>query len=173
MFKIAVILACFSSAFIFAADHPMIVSHTDITPRLMNFILFIILLWFLVADKFKVILKDRREGILKQLEDAQSQSEDSKERLKKAQLKLQEAKTHAEEIVITTQKEVQIMAEHINAKTKEQIEHIAKANQEAEDFEYKAFEKAIIAEILQEAFNSKEMELDISDYLNILDRKVA
>ncbi|PAF50286.1 hypothetical protein BKH43_05135 [Helicobacter sp. 13S00401-1] len=173
MLKLTVIFAFFSSAFIFAADHPMVVSHTDITPRLMNFILFIILLWFLVADKFKVVLKERSEGILKQLDDAQKQSEISKEKLKKAQIKLQEAKVHAEDIVATTRKEVQVMAEHINAKAREQIAHLAKANEEAEDFEYKAFEKAIITEILQEAFSSKEMDLDIADYLNILDRKVA
>lgn len=153
--------------------HAMDISKTDIIERLINFVIFVALMWYLLADKLRSMLHERSQSIANKLSQTQTKVRESREKKEKAQQRLQEAKEQAKEIIDTAKKEAHVSVLHIEDKTKEQIASLIRANDEAMDFQEKILQKQLVAEVLQEIFTSSALNLEAQDYVGILEKKVV
>lgn len=161
------------SSILFASQDGVVdISKTDIFERLVNFIIFVILLWYLVADKLKAILSARSINIANKLSESQIKTKEARSKKEKAKIQLEEAKQRAKEIVEAAKKEALVSEKEIEEKTKEQILYIAKNNENSMKFQAKIFQKEIVQEILQEILYSNKIHLTSNDYINILEKKV-
>ncbi len=155
-----------------SGNHVVDISKTDIIERLINFVIFVALMWYLLANKFKEILSARSKEISERLSQTQSKVREVKEKKERALQHLREAKEKATEISNTAKKEASISVFQIEEKTKEHISNLIKANDEAMEFQEKLLQKQLISEVLQEIFSSQSLNLDTNDYVSILEKKV-
>lgn len=153
--------------------HVMDISKTDIVERLINFAIFVALMWYLLADRIKSVLNERKEGIANKLSQTQTKVFESRSKKEKAQQRLKEAHEQAAEILNIAKKEAHASVLRIEEKTKEQIAGLLKANEEAMDFQERMLQKQLVSEVLQEVFTSSAMKLETQDYVNILEKKVV
>lgn len=154
-------------------DNVIDISKTDIFERLVNFILFILLLWYLIADKLKAILSARSRDIANQLSESQSRIKEARNKKEQAQLHLTEARQKAKEILETARKEALIFEREIEEKTKEQITYLVKNNEESMQFQARMLQKEIIKEVLEEMLSSENIQTTSNDYINILEKRIA
>lgn len=163
-----------TSGILLASPHESLdVSNTDIIERLINFIIFVALLWYLVANKLKAILKQRSDDIASKHTLAQDRIKISHQNKAQALERLKVAKQKAQDIISTAKKEAYIISSQIDENTKEQIQHIIKSTDEAMTLEYRALQKKIVANILKETFESKSLALSSKDYVNIINKRVS
>ena len=153
--------------------HVMDISKTDIISRLANFIIFVILMWYLLTDKLKSILKQRSQDIANKLSQTQIKVRESRDKKEMAQQRLQEAREQAKEILDTAKKEARVSVLRIEDKTREQIANLLRANEEAMEFQEKMLQKQLVSEILQEIFASSKLKLETQDYFEILEKRVV
>lgn len=157
-----------------ANEHHVIdISKTDILERTINFVIFVALMWYLVAGRLKAILKERSDGISLRLSQTQTKVREARDKKEKSQQRLKHAHDQAAEIIKIAKQEAAISVKHIEDKTKEQIASLIKANKDAMEFQEKQIQKQIVSEVLQEAFSSPKFRLETQDYVNILEKKVA
>ncbi|PAF52734.1 F0F1 ATP synthase subunit B [Helicobacter sp. 13S00477-4] len=160
----------FGASFLFGADINL--SDTDIVERVINFVIFIAIIWYLLADKLKKLFSDRRESIAKKLDEVQEKLKIANKTKEQALQKLEEAKEKAIDIVAIAKKEAYLIVQKIDEQSKVDIENLIKNNEILMDFEQKKMEKEVIQDILFELF-SQEASFENSDYLNILNKKVS
>jgi len=72
---------------------------TDMVQRTVNFIIFAVILWYLLADKIKAFLANRTLSIQAELDKVQETLKASQDKVTDAQKKLEEAKKLSSEIV--------------------------------------------------------------------------
>lgn len=173
IFTTLLCLGLFGIAYASGEAHAMDISKTDIIERLINFIIFVALMWYLLADKLKSMLHERSQLIANKLSQTQTKVRESREKKERAQQRLQEAKEQAKEILDTAKKEAHASVLRIEDKTKEQIANLLRANEEAMEFQEKMLQKQLVAEVLQEIFASPALKLEAQDYVGILEKKVV
>ncbi|WP_180675671.1 F0F1 ATP synthase subunit B [Helicobacter sp. 11S03491-1] len=166
-----IVLLLFCTSCLFAQE--VNISDTDIVERVINFVIFLAILWYFVADKLKQIFVSRREGIAKKLNEVQDKFKNAKKEKEQALRKLEEAKEKASDMLAIAKKEAYLIAQKIDEQSKSDIEHLIKNNEILMDFEQKKMEKQVVDEILSELFKTKTSSLEISDYIHILNKKVA
>ncbi|RDU63449.1 hypothetical protein CQA53_08490 [Helicobacter didelphidarum] len=158
---------------LYASEHVMDISKTDIFQRTINFAIFVGIMWYLVADKLKAMLQQRTRAISEKLTQAQAKVKESREKKEKAQQRLKNAYDQVPEIIKSAKQEANIAVQNIEEKTKDHIVNLIKANEEAMEFQKKLFQKQIVEEILHEIFVSPTLKLETQDYVGILEKKVA
>lgn len=170
---IAVIIGFFMPVILLGAGGEQNIAETDIVERAINFIIFFSLLYYLVADKVRNFLKQRKLDIANELEKVQIKLKESKKLKDDAEVKVEEAKKIAEDIVQTAKKESFMIAQKIEESTKNDIEILVKSYNENIEFEKRKSEKAVVSEILSDLFDSSVLDLSQSNYTDIVSKKVA
>ena len=159
---------------------PMLVSaaevsieNSDFVMRSVNFVIFVALLWWLVAKHIKNALKSRQESISAQLNAVQDKLADSRAKKEIALKELEKSKKLAKEIIANAKKEAVILVESIATQCKNDAESLRKAHAERLNFEQKRAKQAIIAEVLDELLSDKNIALDKNAFVEILTKRVA
>ncbi|PAF49902.1 hypothetical protein BKH41_00955 [Helicobacter sp. 12S02232-10] len=166
-----ILFLLFSVSFLFGAD--VNISDTDIVERVINFVIFVAILWYLTADKLRELFANRKEKISKKLDEVQDKLKTAKKAKEQALRRLEEAKEKASDMVITAKKEAYLVMQKIDGQFKIDIENIIKNNDILMDFEQKKMEREVVEEVLSELFKTKIASFETSDYINILNKKVA
>jgi len=83
--------------------------HTDLAPRIFNFVLLAGLLYYLLATPLKNFLKSRSDSIAKELEEIEAKREASRDAKIKAQQDLESAKLKAVDIVSDAKAELALI----------------------------------------------------------------
>ncbi len=156
--------------FLFASD--VNIADSDIIERTINFIIFIVILWYLFANKIKESLKDRQRNIADQLNAVQDKLSQSMAKKEEAYRLLEESKQKAKEIVLNAKKEAEIIADNINKQCNIDIAIINKNHQERISFEHKKIKKMIINDVIDELLLNN-INLSKNDYIDILLKRVA
>jgi F-type H+-transporting ATPase subunit b len=87
--KLKVLIALiFSSGILYASED----TQTDIVPRVVNFLIFASIIYYLLADKIKEFFKNRKDEISAKLESVQVKVKESKKRREDSAIKVEEAK---------------------------------------------------------------------------------
>ena len=143
-------------------------SRTDFMPRLVNFLIFVILMYILLKKPIGGIFKERRENIKNQFESIQEELLKLQEEKEKMIKKQEETKQFIEELYSVTKEEIKKIESHFHMKIKREIELIFKNLENDKKIIEQDAKKEIIEKVLDELFLLDEIRLNTSDIINLL-----
>lgn len=149
------------------------ISQTDFIERVINFVMFIALLYYFGADKFKALLNNRKESIVSRLSEIQNRVQEAKKIKESAQKQLSDAKKQAENMVSNAMKESKLIANKFEEQYEIDSKTLEKNAESLMAFEERKAQIEVTESILNDLFNSNEAKLSNEDYVKILNRKVA
>ncbi len=147
--------------------------HTDITPRVFNFVLLVGLLYYLLAGPIKEFLKSRTESIAGELEEIEAARQASKDAKVKAESDLEKAKVKAKEIVSDAQAELSLIEKNIQSRAEEELAILEKSFHEKCEIEQRKMVKETTSNVLSESIEASDIPLDASKIVNIVTKEVA
>ena len=158
---------------LFANEHTAhaTISDSDFIPRLVNFIIFAGILWYLLADKIKTFYSDRSNAIASRFEEVENKLKESKLEKEALKAQVEEAHKKAEEIIKTAQKEVDIIKNQTLEVAKNEISML---NRQFEDF--KTYEEAKVKKEVVESYLkdlTKDIHLSSEEVATIVTKKVG
>ena len=146
---------------------------TDIVERLINFLIFVAILYYLIADKAKAFFNDRKKGIADELEKVQTKLRDSKKERDEAEQAVEQSKKIAEDLIATAKKEAYLISQKVEEGSKHEIENIVKQYEDLAELLRKKSQKEITKDVLEELMSSEALSIDKSGYGNIVLKRVA
>ena len=153
--------------FLFASEG----GETDIVARVINFLIFIAILWYLIAGKVINFFKERKEKIAKNFQEVENKLQKAREQKEILKARLKEAKLKASEIVDDSKKEAKFIYNNIIEKTKEEVELYKKHFEEFKEMEIKRAKKEAVKEFLKDVL--KDIHITSEDAVKIVLKKVA
>ncbi len=148
-------------------------AETDIVQRTVNFIIFAGILWYLLADKIKAFFAERSLSIQAELDKVQDTLKASKSKIDSAAKQLEDAKVLAAEIVENAKADVDSIKQKVAVAVDAEIAHLERSFDEKIKIETRKAKKEVVAEVLEELFNSGDVELTQDELSNIVLKKVA
>lgn len=146
---------------------------TDIVERIINFVMFVGILYYLLANRIKEFFVQRKDDIASELEKVQQRLKETKKLKEEAESKLQNAKKMAEEIVASAKKEAVLIREKAEETKKQDLDNIARSYRENMELEKKKAQREVVREIMGELFEEGGMQMDNEGYAQIVLKKVA
>jgi len=158
---------------LFASEHTAYatISDSDFIPRLVNFIIFAAILWYLLADKIKSFYANRTNSIAKQFEEVENKLKESKLQKEALKIQVEEAHKRAEEIIKTTQKEIEILKSQIVATAKNEIAILNKQFEDFKTYEESRIKKEVVESYLKDL--TKDIHLSSEEVATIVTKKVG
>jgi len=160
---------------LFAGEHAatahVSISETDFIPRVINFVIFVGILWYLLADKVKNFYSDRSKSIadsFSEVENKLKESQAQKEALKK---EVDDAHKKAEEIIATAKKEAEILKAKILDNAKAEIEMLHRQFADQKSYEESIMKKEVVEAYLNNLV--KDIHLSSEEVANIVTKKVG
>jgi len=146
---------------------------TDFLPRVVNFIIFASLLYYLLANPIKNFFKGRSEGIAGQLNEIEKKLQAAKDEKKEAQNRLDESEKRAEEILADAKTEAILLAEKIATANQNDLTLLDKQLEEKMSLEERKSAREAIDEILSENITTDDIMIDEAKVVEIIGKKVA
>ncbi len=146
---------------------------TDFVPRIVNFIIFASLVYYLVASPIKGFFKGRSEDIASQLNEIEEKLQAAKDEKKEAQNRLKESEKKAEEILVDAKAEAAFLAEKIAKANKEDLVLLEKQLAEKIALDERKSAREVIDEVLSENITNDDIMIDEAKVVEIISKKVA
>ena len=159
------------SSIVMASD--VSISNSDFVPRVINFLIFAGILYYLIADAIKGFFSSRREDISNKLDEVSKRLQASKQAKKDAQLALEDAKEKAIELVEITKKECQLIAKRYEEQTEQDLKNLQKQHDDKMDVERSKVTKQVVTEVLEEILKDEATNHDKEKFIKLVAKKVA
>jgi len=170
MKKLLFILSCVTPLALFASDAGV---ETDILQRTVNFLIFIAILYYLLAEKAKAFFTGRTASIQAELDKVQQVLKESEAKVEGAKSDLENAKKLANEIVETASADIDSIKKSIEESVEQEIAYLSKSFDEKIEIEARKVKKEVVSEILDELLSSDSIALSQNELANIVLKKVA
>ena len=174
--KIALILCCLLPMVAMASGtehHGVSMSNSDFYYRILNFSIFAVLVYYLVANPIRDFFKGRSVNIQNQINEIKAKLEESKNEAKLAEENLAHSEAKAKEIIDDAKLETQILSENIANKNTETVLALEKHLDDKMEVEKKKMVKATINELLEDGIDSSDVNVDNSKVVSLVSKKVA
>lgn len=145
---------------------------TDIVARAFNFLIFAGIIYYLIAEPLKSFFENRTLSIENQFKKNQEKLKESEEAKKEAEEFLAEAKRKAGIIVADANREIKIIGKQLDKSCENELKALEKQFQDLELLETSKMKRVVVAEVIQESFNS-DIGLDSKSLTEVIVRKVA
>jgi len=146
---------------------------TDIVQRTVNFLLFVGLIWYLIAEPVKNYFTSRRQGIADELQKVQDKLNESIALKKEALAKITEAEKFAQELAEISKKENKILNDNIMKQCDIDLENLEKQNNTLMDFEQRKMVRNVVEDVLSDVLNQSSESFDKEAMANVILKKVA
>jgi F-type H+-transporting ATPase subunit b len=146
---------------------------TDIIPRAVNFLIFVGILYYLIADKVKAAFVGRINGIKADMDKVQELLKESKKKKEDAQAKVEKAKKIAEDLIVSANKEAKAISEKIDQNVKVDIENLIKHQVESMELEKRKVVKSVAQEVIEELLKDDAINISNEKIVDIIKKKVA
>jgi F-type H+-transporting ATPase subunit b len=156
-----------------AEHHEVSMSNSDFWSRVINFSIFVALLYYLAANPIKAFFKGRSEGIANKIKEIEAKLNASKEAVKVAEANLVSSQEKAETIKQDSVSEGAILAENIANKNSDTLTSLEKQSSETMAHESKKMAKDTINSLLQEGISNDDIAVDESKVVSLVSKKVA
>ena len=170
MKKLFFILFCVAPLSLFASDASI---ETDILQRTVNFLIFIAILYYLLADKARAFFVDRTTSIQSELDKVQQVLKESAMKVQNAKNEVKNAQKIANEIVESANADIGSIKKSIENKVDQEIEHLSKNFDNKIEVETRKVKKEVVSEILDELLSSNDVISSQDELANIVLNKVA
>lgn len=159
----------FASASADAAHDP----NYDIVERVINFVIFFSILYYLAAKPLKALYNSRIDSIANRLKNAEEKLKASKAKKEDAMRRVQNAKVGAAELVEVAKKETELIRERIAKETVAELESLQKNFETGCEFESRKMSKAVVSEVLDQILDPKSLKIEQKELINIILKKVS
>ncbi len=146
---------------------------TDFVPRLVNFIIFVAILYYFAAEPIRNFFKGRTAEIASRLEEVQNRLKATKKAKEDALAEYEAAQTTAEEIIEAAKKESQLLAKKLDEQLQNELENLEKLQSEKMEVEKRQLVRKTVAEVLSELFKGDAIGMDEKKFVNLIMKKVA
>jgi F-type H+-transporting ATPase subunit b len=146
---------------------------TDIVPRVINFVIFASILYYLIAKPLKDYFTGRTTEIADRLTSIQDKLKESKDEKEQALQSVKDADESAIDLIETAKKEAEILSDKVAQNLKKDLENLQKSHDDRIAVEEKKMSRSVVAEVIEEMFDSGKINLKNDDFLNIIKKKVA
>ncbi len=146
---------------------------TDFWWRLLNFIIFAVIIYKLVAGKIVEFFKERESSIAGELSSIQEKLKEAKAKKEEALKEANEAESKAADLIQTAKEEAKLISQKIAQDAEHEKELIKKSFDERVEIETKKMQEEVVSEVVEEIFKSKSDVISNEDLLNIIKKKVA
>ncbi|MFK5938909.1 MAG: F0F1 ATP synthase subunit B [Sulfurimonas sp.] len=170
MSRILVIMLMIST-YAFASDGEH--AGTDIVQRTVNFVIFVGLIWYLVAEPVKNYFVSRSQSIADDLKRVQEKLNESITLKKDALAKISEAEKFAEELDQSSKKENKIINDKMMLQCDFDLEGLVKHQVSLIDFDQRNMVRSVVEDIVKETLEQSSDTFDKEAMANVLVKKVA
>lgn len=146
---------------------------SDFWPRIVNFSIWAILLYYLISNPVKAYFKGRSEGIETQLNEIEVKLQSAKEEKKEAQDRLDESSEKAAQIIEDAKNEATLMAEKIAQSNKKELALMEKQLEEKMIMEERKSARETIDSVLSDNLSNDDIMVDSKKIVEIISKKVA
>ncbi len=173
MRRILLTVALFLPAVLFASEAEVTSGGTDFVPRVVNFIIFIAILYYFAAEPVKSFFKGRTAEIASRLEEIQNRLKATKKAKEDALAEYEAAQSKAEEIIEAAKKESQLLAKKLDEQLQSELENLEKLLEEKMEIEKRQLVRRTVSEVLFELFKGDAIGMDEKKFVNLIIKKVA
>jgi F-type H+-transporting ATPase subunit b len=145
----------------------------DIVERTVNFLIFVAIIYYLLADKLKTFFKSRTESIQSELDKVQEMVKESEKKVADAKLEVENAKKVAEELVASANSDVESIKAKIEAAVEQEIAYLSRSFDEKTELETKKIKREVVQSVLEELLKSENIDLSQDELASIVLKKVA
>jgi len=171
--KTLIVAALFLPAVAFASGHEAAGGQTDFIPRLVNFIIFVAILYYFVADLIKNFFTGRSAEIASKLDEVQNRLKATKKEKEDAEAAYKAALATAEEIIESAKNESQLLAKKMDEQPRAELENLEKLQEEKMAVEKRQMVRKTVAEVLSELYKGDAISMDEKKFVNLIVKKVA
>ena len=171
MKKLSCLIILFLPILVVAADAGP--KDYDFIPRTFNFVLFFGILFYLLKDIAKKAYHDRIKSIADRLDQIQNKLKESKDKKAQAVKDVEIAKVRSENLIDAAKKEIESTKAKKAIEIDHEIANLEKNYESKKEFESKKVTKAVVDEILNEAFSDERIKLDQQELVDIISKKVG
>jgi len=146
---------------------------TDILERTVNFLIFIAILYYLLADKLKTFFTSRTQSIQSELDKVQDMLKASEQKIEDAKQEVENAKKVASELVTSANNDVEAIKKKIEDAVEQEIAYLDKSFNEKIDLETRKVKKEVVESILNQLLSNDNISISENELANIILKKVA
>ncbi|MBZ7976296.1 F0F1 ATP synthase subunit B family protein [Campylobacter sp. RM12637] len=150
----------------------LLASDTDIFYRTINFVIFAVMMYLLLAKTIKKIYCDRIDNIKNRLVSIEKSLDEAKKNKEEAIKKIEIANNEADKLIELAKEQAIKLNENILKDANNEIENMKKSYEEQKIFEEKKAKEEVVNELIEELLNTN-VNLKQSDLLDIVSRKVS
>ncbi|RLA77435.1 MAG: F0F1 ATP synthase subunit B [Epsilonproteobacteria bacterium] len=147
--------------------------HTDFIPRIFNFLIFIGVLYYLLANPIKSFFTGRQKGIQDQLDEIERKVHASRDEKREAEANIEESRKRSAEIIKTAHKEAELLVSKIVNDSDKELKILEKQAEEKSTLEERRVIREAIHDILSGNIGNNDIQLNQKKVVDILDKKVA
>ncbi|CAA6812829.1 MAG: ATP synthase subunit b [uncultured Sulfurovum sp.] len=155
------------------ASDDITMTNSDFFYRVLNFSVFIGILYYLIANPIKEYFTGRTEGIANQLEEIEEKLQASKNERLLAEDNLVKAEEKAKEIVFDAGNEAKVLSANISDKNDVALVLLEKQADERQALAAKKATQATIDTLLNDGFENSDITVDESKVVSLVSSKVA
>ena len=171
--KKIVLLLLMVATYALAAEAGHAEQDSVIVQRVVNFLLFAGLIWYLVAEPVKNFFAGRSNAIADELNRVQEKLQESIELKKEALAQISEAEKFAEELAASSKVENKILNDKIMAQCESDLEVLAKQHEVKKDFETRTMVRSVVEKVISETLDQSSEVFDREAMANVILKKVA
>jgi len=153
--------------------HDVSMFNSDFFYRVLNFSVFVGIVYYLAANPIKAFFVGRSEAIANQLEEIETKLEASKNERLAAEENLTKAESKAKEIVTDAGNEAQRLADNIAEKNAEALTLLDKQAVEKQTLSAKKATQSTIDSLLNDGFENSDIAIDEAKVVSLISSKVA
>jgi F-type H+-transporting ATPase subunit b len=170
MKKFLFALAMIAPAALFASDANV---ETDILERTVNFLIFISILYYLLADKVKNFFSDRTSSIQAELDKVQDMLKASEKKVAEAKEEVENAKKVADELIASANNDVESIKNKIEVAVEQEIAFLSKSFDAKTELEARKVKKEVVENVLNQLLSDDNIEISQDEIAGIILKKVA
>jgi F-type H+-transporting ATPase subunit b len=155
---------------LFASDANV---ETDILERTVNFLIFISIIYYLLADKIKTYFGERTESIRGELEKVEEMKKASEQKVANAKLEVENAKKVADELIAAANNDIDVIKNKIEKTVEQEIAFLSKNFDAKVDLETRKVKREVVESILNKLLSDDTISLSQEELTNIVLKKVA
>lgn len=146
---------------------------TDIVARTINFIIFAVIMYILISKPLKDFLKSRQNSISEKFTDYEEKYTLLKRQFQKTKDKHNSISTKTKELIIQAHKEAKEIEKTKLEELEQTLVNMKKSSNSYLTNKQSMAKQKIIECFIEDIFESNELQLKLSDFVNIIEKKVS
>ncbi len=145
----------------------------DFCPRLINFIIFAGLIYYLLANPIRSFFRERAKAIASQLAEIENRLKEAKLEKQNAEARIDASEKKSEMIISDAKVEAKLLGEKIIESNKNDLLVLEKQFEEKINLEERKSVRDIIDEVLNENITVDDIKINETKVVDIISKKVA